>query len=652
MTRPFRVSLTAFGALLLLYTLLRLGFYVVNGAYYTDVSAVEVFRAFVRGVRFDAAGILLLNVPVLLLYLLPGEPSRLRWYRAFVFGLFLLLNVTAIALNLADYAYYPMVQRRLLYEPYTMLPDLWRMAPATLSRYRFLALGFAVLSVLFALGMSRLLRAVERRQAAPRALWKEILTLALAAVLVVIGIRGGLQLKPLRQSNAFVSPVPALGYLTLNSTYTVLRTLFQPALPAYDFLPQAEAQAEVRTLLASCGEMFPDTAYTFLRKRAPADGERRLNVVIIIMESWTTVYNGCISGKRTITPFFDSLARGGLLFSNFMANGQRSIEAVPSILASIPGLYHASLIGSKAEMNNIRGLGTILRERGYTTSFHHGATTGSMGFDAFARLAGFFHYYGKESYPSPADSLFDHVWGLNDEPFFLDAVEKISALPRPFCSVLFSLSSHIPFEVPRHRHPLFEAYKEDDAFERSLRYSDFALGRFFHSAREKPWFDSTVFLITADHTIFGARNTVHSYYHIPLLIYAPSFIRPGREDRIGSHVDILPTILDLLGIPAFHASMGRSLLDPDRVPFAVERNGPEYCIFDDSLLYVHDLENEKGLFRYRENPKTACDVRAVYLEHAARLRRMLFSYLQTVTHALADNRIVPPDLVRYMNHRR
>jgi len=638
MPRSFRISLAVFAVMLVIYSALRLGFFIANGAFFSELPDSDILLAFVRGLRFDIAGLLLLNSPLLFLYTLPGRPARWKWFRLMLFILFILFNVIGIGLNIADYALYPMVQRRLMFEPIVMLPDLLRMAPGTLAEYPGLTLLFLALTALLTWSMRLFFKRLERSLPLNSGWIRETSAFALLLALTVIGIRGGLQLKPIRQSNAFVSSSPALGYLALNSTYTVLRSLFQPMLPDYELMPEDEALGVIRSLLGQDGERFTDSAYAFLRERRCGDPERKLNVVVIIMESWSGSYCGAVGVTRTVTPVFDSLASKGLLFTDFLASGQRSIEAAPSILASLPGLYTVSLIGSQAETNHYRGLGSVLRENGYATSFHHGAATGSMGFDAFARIAGFERYFGKEDFRNPADSLFDHVWGLNDEPFFLDAVERISEMPKPSCSVLYTLSSHVPFEIPRHRKRLFEAYTDDDEFERSMRYSDFALGQFFRAAEQRPWFDSTVFVITGDHTMFGARNSAFATFNVPLLILAPG-LGPGRDTRIGSHVDILPTLLDLLRLKAAHSSMGRSLLDEKRTPFAVLRAGPEFMIFADSLLLIHDLEHPKGLFAFRTDEKSTEDLRARLPLEAIRLEKMLFAYVQTVTRAIAKDRV-------------
>ncbi|MEW6655236.1 MAG: LTA synthase family protein, partial [Bacteroidota bacterium] len=314
------------------------------------------------------------------------------------------------------------------------------------------------------------------------------------------------------------------------------------------------------------------------------------------MESWSAEYIGSISGLESSAPFFDSLANKGTLFTNFLANGQRSIEAVPSILASLPAVFPSSIIGSRVEINKIRGLGSILLEHGYTTSFHHGAASGSMGFDAFVPSAGFLNYYSKSEFTNYADSLFDGAWGIFDEPFFLDAANKINQFNEPFCTVIFSLSPHDPFKIPNNRKPLFDKYKNGTDFQAAMRYSDFSIQKFFEFAEKQNWYKNTVFIITGDHTFYTARNDIFSSFHIPLLIFDPADLSRKRNSKVGTHVDILPTILDLLNIPTVHASMGRSLLDEKLKGFGAMTFFPNFLFFDDKSVYLDDFEKRKEFY--------------------------------------------------------
>ncbi len=638
--KQFKKALLIFLFLLAFYSILRLGFFLANREFFHGIGTGEILTAFVLGLRFDVAAILLVNLPVALLYLLPYKPLQWAWYRVLLFFIFIVTNITGILLNVADYGYYPTVQRRLLYEPYAMLPDIWRMLPSLITFHFVLAGLFLLSAALFVFLCLKFFRWIRAAEGGKYKIVSELGAFLLVIALSVVGIRGGLQLKPIRQTNAFFSSHACVGYLTLNSTYTVVRSLFQESLPRYEFMPEEEARALVGGMLWSREDSLLNPRYPFFRQFSPEGTRQKLNVVIIIMESWSAQSLGVFHAKNPVTPFFDSLCAHGTLFTNFIASGQRSIEAVPAVLASIPALFNASLIGSKEELDNFRGLGAILTNAGYATSFHHGAMLGSMGFDAFTHVAGFAHYFSKEDTRGLNDSMLDGVWGVYDEPFFLESAQRIDALPQPFCSVIFSLSSHDPFHLPAAMKQWSEKYKSDPEFDLSLRYSDYSLQRFFSKIRTRSWFRNTVFLITGDHTFYATRNNLYETFHIPLLVFQPSVDVARVIPNVGSQVDMLPTILDILKLPARHASMGRSLFDSSRTRYAVVKTGSMFIIFDDSFAYFDDLEKNAGLYRYHDDPFMKDDLRSAFPEEALRMKQHLFAYLQMTTSAIGNDRIV------------
>ena len=233
----------------------------------------------------------------------------------------------------------------------------------------------------------------------------------------------------------------------------------------------------------------------------------------------------------------------------------------------------------------------------------------------------------------------DGTWGVWDEEFFLDSLRRMDGFREPFCSVIFSLTSHDPFPIPPHRESLFSQYSTETKFQRVLRYTDYSLQQFFNTAKDKPWFKNTVFIITGDHTNYSRPNILRSYYQVPLLIYAPGIITPQRCNQVGSQVDILPTILDLLSIPTIHASMGRSLLDTTKTHYAVITEGAYCVIFDDRFVLLDDLEKTLGMFDYQADPYLKNNLMSQYPDAAKELRRNLYAYTQEVTYAITNDKV-------------
>ena len=637
-----KINTILFFLLIFIYSLFRLIFYVVNWEYFQDINSVEILTSFAIGIRFDISAILMLNFPVILLFNLPINLLKYKWVRITLFSIFCFLNLLAVSLIFADLGYFPTTQKRLSYELYAMLPDIVGMIPGLINNYFLLMFAFICASIVFVIIIKKLVKPVYDRSVHKFVLVKSIVWFVIVIFLTIIGIRGGFQLKPIRMTNAFFSEKKVLGYLTLNTTYSVLKSYFQYTLPEHKFMPNQTAASITQAMIKSENEELMDSNFTFMRKKNYPQSAKN-NIVIFVMESWSAKFIGSITGKKTITPFFDSLARHGILFTKFMANGQRSIEAVPSILASVPAVFPKSIIGSRSEVSIIRGLGSILLEQNYTTSFHYGAKLGSMGFDSYVPSAGFTEYFSKNDFTNYDDSLDDGTWGIFDEPYFLDTAEKMNNFNQPFCSVIFSLTSHDPLQIPAYRKSLFEKYAGESDFEKVLRYSDFSLQQFFASAKSKDWFENTIFIITADHTIYTERNNLFEMFHVPLLIYSPKDIQPKIVSDVGTHIDILPTILDLLKITTAHASMGRSMLDSSTQPFAVQIVGPYYAYFDNQYLYLNNFENDEELYDYQASDFPQNNSINENKAKAEEFSLKLKAYIQSVTKAVNEDLIFKSD---------
>ena len=174
------------------------------------------------------------------------------------------------------------------------------------------------------------------------------------------------------------------------------------------------------------------------------------NVVVIILESMSTEYYGFYNKYQKdysgYTPFLDSLIDHSYTSYNSFGNGTKSIDAIPAILASIPATkFHFSL--SKYCTNKIDGIGSILNNEGYQTSFFHGAPNGSMGFESMNKLLGIKNYYGMDNYKNNSD--FDGVWGIWDDKFFNYFADELNNMKEPFFSSIFSTSSHHPYKIPK-----------------------------------------------------------------------------------------------------------------------------------------------------------------------------------------------------------
>ena len=319
-----------------------------------------------------------------------------------------------------------------------------------------------------------------------------------------------------------------------------------------------------------------------------------MNVMVIILESFGKEFVGEQENGVTYTPFLDSIQKLSLSFEYGFANGKKSIEAVPAIIASMPTLMDNPYISSPYGDNNINTIPNILAKHGYESAFYHGATNGSMRFDGFAALCGFDNYFGRFEYDN--DDHFDETWGILDEYFNPWAAEKMTELKEPFFSTLFTISSHHPYFIPDHMMNIVEQGPQKICA--SINYGDFALRNFFSKAKKQPWFNNTIFIIMADHTpgsITKEYNQRTHLYQIPIMFYDPlGRIKPQKSERVFQHLDVLPTILDLLNIETSYYSFGNSYFEDNEGESLVYISG-SYYYFKNKFMTTFIGEKARSL---------------------------------------------------------
>ncbi|QIX62952.1 LTA synthase family protein [Hymenobacter sp. BT18] len=630
LSEHLRLLLRRFALLLGTYLLLRVGFYLANQAVFQAAAPAQVLLAFWHGFRFDVSALLLLN---LLWVVLSLVPSLARGWQQLLRLLYLVLNALGLMVNLADWEYFKFIGRRTSNELTTIGDDVQRQAGQLLANYWYLFVPFFLLlgALWYFYPMPKTTAMHQAGQT--RKVWLRWgVEALLVAGLAVVGIRGGLQLKPLRTGAAFAQQPAILGHLALNSTFTFLKSLGYTTI-------------EPKAYFASDEELQQALAARRVATHPPP--ARRDNVVILLLESFASEYTGVENSGQGYTPFFDSLAtHGGLLFRDHYANGRRSIEALPAVLAGLPSLLEGPFITSNFQTNELHGLGEILGQQGYTTSVFHGAENGSMGFNTFAGVAGIQRYYGLNEYPGSRNSPdFDGHWGIFDEPYLQYFSRELSRQPEPFFSTLFTLSAHEPFTVPSQYAGRFP--KGTLPIHRAVAYADFALRQFFKTAARQPWYSRTLFVLLADHTSQTDRRGYQNLlgaYKTPLLLFRPGqALSAPTSPRITQQADVPATVLDWLGIraPRQLLPFGYSAFDSASTGRALFlSNGSYYLVHHD---YVTELTADDQVHQYAYQ-RHQLPTHPVAVPDTQKLRQYgqeLRACVQFYVNGLVQNRLYP-----------
>lgn len=603
-----------------LMTMTRLIFHVFNRQAFSEVNLYD----YIVGIWFDCVTAALFFLPYMLVYLAP-VPVSLReqgWYRMICTFLFLATTFLIIGLNLADVEYFKYTSKRSTIDLLTILgagSDLRQLITTFLSDFWYLIILF----VAAIYGSFRFYRKNRDTARQPVSFVKDtIYYLCIIGVFVFVG-RGGFVFKPVGVLDASRYTDASKTALVLNTPFTMVKSFGSEQLKEENFYPSIQAT-----------ERYFNPVKQSHPQHILPDGT---NVVILILESFGKEFIGYYNQGKTYTPFLDSLLTESMTFDAGFANGKKSIEAVPSIFASIPSLQDSPYISSPYNSNRIVGLPELLRQHGYESAFFHGATNGSMRFDAFADYIGFDHYFGRKEYGN--DAHFDKTWGISDEYFNPWTARKLSTLKQPFLATLFTISSHHPFYIPEHRKK--EVIYGPQPLCASISYGDLSLRLFFEEAKKQAWYNNTVFIICADHTpgtetdFYNLRTQL---YQIPFAIYHPGGKLPkGKSEQLIQQIDIYPTILDLLNINTGFYSFGNSVYDKtDR--FSVSYLEGNYFYFENNKMLVFSGNQARNLYDFTSRGNSLVDVSSMYRNEVDRYEKTLKAIIQRYNHDLIRNK--------------
>jgi phosphoglycerol transferase MdoB-like AlkP superfamily enzyme len=630
-------------ALLFIY---RVIFLVAYLKLFDGTTFLGVLLSFIHGLRFDISIIFLIHTIVFIALFLPGRIFLTKTFYLVVKILFFISICLQISIMTIDLLYYAHVNTRLAEDILKIEHDIWSMLRIVFTSYIGFIVGFLVSLVPLWLLFSKLLQSEPpergtiggKKEKALLRLGRSLIYILLLIIVAIFSIRGGFQSKPLRVSHAFINDRIILGHLTLNGVFTITQAVLSPGGLLDVEYEEDVAISTVRNLVRDTKTEFLDNGYPMLRKHKGEQREAKApNVVILIMESWSAHAVGALGSKYDVTPFFDKLSKEGYLFKSFFSVGQRSTDGAVSILYSFPSFSRLTTVGRVYEQNQMIGIGSILKQEGYATIFICGARRGSMGLDSFAARAGFDRYIAKDNFDLPKES-FDE-WGVFDEYAFERAHEEFNQMQEPFLGVVYTLNPHTPFAVPSKR---FERIKDDKnaPFLNALHYSDWTLENFFKQARKSDYFSNTLFVIVADHTEGLHGQSALDLYRIPCLFYFPGKITPGINSNPGSQLDILPSIVDVLGLSSIHSSFGRSLFTQGKRYALFARGNILGWVRNDHVL-LHTIQSPVGLYNFRTDTTFSKDLLEEKPSMVKDHEKELFSLLKSATALLLSNRIAP-----------
>ena len=400
-----------------------------------------------------------------------------------------------------------------------------------------------------------------------------------------------------------------------------------------------------------------DQAYALLHNQIPGSqnestlrdiksnsSEIHKNVVLITIESYSAEFMEMYGNESKITPFLDSLATKSMVFSNLYAVGNRTVRGLEAVTLCLPPTAGESVVKREDNKNKF-STGSVFKQKGYNVKYLYG---GDAYFD---NMQDFFGGNGYEIVDKktfqPNEITFQNIWGVCDEDMYNKAIKVMNSefkQNKPFFNHIMTVSNHRPFTYPNGKIDIPGDAKSRDG---GVKYTDFAIRKFFKLAEKQPWFTNTVFVIIADHCASSAGKTELPVdkYRIPAMIYSPGFVQPSHLNLLMSQIDIMPTVFGMLNFNYKSKFFGQDVLKADYKPRALIATYQNLGLIKDNILTIISPKQEVKQLQLSllPNPKVGSEFQLFYDQKPIAVPRQdleneTISYYQSASEMLKNKK--------------
>ncbi len=653
--------------MMVMFSLLRLALLVYNSEMILDTPASTFVEAFINGLRFDLRLVVYLSIPLVLALFSARAMAARGFFRLWL----TIASSIALFLGLMEMDFYREFHQRLnglvfqyvQEDPKTVMSMLWYGFPVV--RYLLAwAFGTLILTLAFK-GADRATRprgpfsggSISTRQVAPW--YSRIAVFVVCLLICVVAARGTLrQGPPLRWGDVYTTDSNFANQLGLNGTLSLVAAAKSRFSEHRDnvwksTMPQPLAEQTVRESLLTPSDKLVDAETAAVRRNFTPNADKTLpikNVVVILMESFAGHSVGAFGRPGNITPYFDKLAKEGLLFDRFFSNGTHTHQGMFATMACFPNLPGFEYLMQTPEgSHKLSGLPQLLSARDYDDVYVYNGDFAWDNQSGFFSNQGMTNFIGRNDFVNPVFS--DSTWGVSDQDMFDRGLEELKARDgkdkKPFYALLQTLSNHTPYALPTPL-PVERVTDRGSLNEHmtAMRYSDWALGQFFEKARKEPYFNETLFVVVGDHG-FGNEQQITEMdlgrFNVPMLLIGPGVQEKfGQLDHtVGTQVDIVPTIMGRIGGDVIHQCWGRDLLnlpEGDKGFGVIKPSGSDqtvaYLTADRVLVLPKDMPPKLYQYELGANPKGTVIPAS---PDESDLKQKLESFIQTATKSLIDN---------------
>lgn len=569
---------------------------------FATTELLTIVQSFIMGVRFDivmSGYILILPAFVFLMLDLFHQRSKLV-ENIFFYWIFILFTISFV-IAAADIPYFNQFYDRFSIGAFEWIENFDFVISMIVQepKYFLFVIPFLILNVLFFILLKRIFK--QKRDPIRINIFSNASVSLLFLFLIFVGIRGRIESKsPIRVGTAYFSSNAFLNKLGLNPVFTLLdsyRNANKKENKVVNFMDEGVAVRNVQSYL----NIHKNEYSSPIARKVQSDSILlpKPNIILVLMESMSAAKMKHHGNKEDLTPFLDSLSTNSIYFKNTYSAGKHTFNGIFSTLFSFPALYRQHTMKVIKEYD---GMSSTLLKNGYSTTYF---TTHDSQFDnveGFLRANDFQNIISESDYPK---SEVKTTLGVPDDYMFRFSIPILNNLAKaeePFFVTFMTASDHGPYYLPDYFTP-----KTKDIKTQIVEYADWALHNFVSMASKEVWFDNTIFVFIADHgsPIDATYDIALNYFHTPLFIYAPKIFSNNRvHDKIGSQIDVYPTIMGLLKQEYINNTLGVDLINEDR-KYAIINDDDKIGILDSTYFCIMKGDgSELELYKYRDKDRT------------------------------------------------
>ena len=439
---------------------------------------------------------------------------------------------------------------------------------------------------------------------AARQKWYLLPMMLLISALLFIPIRGGLGTSPINLSTVSFSPK-----LYVNqASYNFMWYFFQTVERKKNFEnPCLYTDNEKARRFFNATENLRETSDSLF---LDIDSAQTPNVLLIILESFSNKIIPALGGKYAVCPNLDSICKNAIVFPSFYASGNRSDRGLSALLGSYPSLLKQSIINFPEKSDKLTMMSEYFNKNGYSSSFYYGGDINFYNLKSFVLQGGFKNII--DGYDFPASLREMSNWGVPDG-FLLDRVLNEFNDRKPFFKVVYTLSSHPPYDVPA---TIIKGQTNEAKYLNSVAYTDSCLGSFINRFKKTEYWENSLVIITADHGALdpGPTEIIEpETYRIPLIFTGGVVKSPAVYDFVGGQPDLIPTLVKQFGWEPDSTLFGHDLFSNPQYAFYMSNSGWGYITREGK--YFYDQTTSKIItFEGVETPNPGFDFAKAYLQ--------------------------------------